>query len=63
MELNRELRNKPTSYGQLVVDKGGKNGVKTVSSMNVVGKTGPMHAKNETAPLSQTPYKNKLKMD
>ena len=30
----------PHTYGQLIFDKGGKNGEKTVSSANAVGKTG-----------------------
>jgi len=36
---------------------------KTVSSINGAGKTGQLHVKNETGLLSNTVYKNKLKMD
>ena len=36
------------------------NVVKTASSINGVGKTGQIHAKNETGLLSHTIYKNKL---
>ena len=39
------------------------NEIKTVYSINGVGETGNIHAKNETRPLSYTIYKNKLKMD
>ena len=38
-----------------------KSGV--VSSINGVGKTGQIHVENETRPLSDIIYKNKLKMD
>ena len=34
----------PRTYGQLIFDKGGKNGEKIVSSANAVGKTGQWHA-------------------
>ena len=36
---------------------------KPVCSTNSVGKTGQLHANNETEPLSYTTHKNKLKMD
>ena len=39
------------------------NGVKTITSVNGVGKTEQTHAKNETIPPFYTTYKNKLKMD
>ena len=32
-------------------------------SINSAGKTGQLHAKNGTGPLSYTIHKNKLKMD
>ena len=39
------------------------NGVKTISSTSGAGKTGQSLEKNETRTLSNTIYKNKLKMD
>ena len=54
----------PHLYGQLIFDKGGKgayNGVKTVSSINGVGRTGLVNAKktkkqkNYTTNLHHTP--------
>ena len=39
------------------------NGVKTVSSINAVGKKGQVHAKNETRPSIYTIHKNKVNMD
>ena len=38
------------------------NGKKTDSSINGAGKTGQLHANNQTELLSDTIYKNKLKM-
>ena len=64
MEQNRKPRNKPMSI-QSIFDKGetAHNGVKTVSSINSVGRTGLVHEKNETRPSSYTIHPNKLKMD
>ena len=39
------------------------NGAKTVSLIDGVGKTGLVHAKNETRVLAYTIHKNKLKTD
>ena len=39
------------------------NGEKTISLTNGAGKTGKQLVKNETRTLSNTIYKNKLKMD
>ena len=39
------------------------NGVKTVSSINSVGKIGQIDAKKEAELSSYTLYKNRLKMD
>ena len=39
------------------------NGIKTVTSVSGIRKTGQIHAINETRPLSYTIYKNKLKTD
>ena len=39
------------------------NGLKSVYSINSVGKTRQIHPKNETGPPSYTIYKNKLKID
>ena len=46
MEQNREPRNGPTDFGQLIFDKAGKNihGIQAVSSANGAGKTGQRHA-------------------
>ena len=65
MEHNREPRNKPHLYVQLIFDKGSKtyNGVKIVYSINGIGKIGQTHAKNEIRPPSYTILKNKLNMD
>ena len=39
------------------------NGLKTVSLINDVGKTGQIHKKNKTGSLLYTMYMNKLKID
>ena len=39
------------------------NEEKTVSSISGAGKTGQIHIKNQIGILSNTIYKNKLKMD
>ena len=39
------------------------NGLKTISLTSRAGKTGQPLVKNETRSLSNTPHKNKLKMD
>ena len=39
------------------------NGVKTVSSMNSVERSGLVHAKNEIRPPSYTINQNKIKME
>ena len=44
MEQNRESRNGPSTLGQLIFDKAGKTGKKTVSSINGAGKIGQSHA-------------------
>jgi len=48
MEQYREPRINPRLYGQLIYDRGGKYimGEKTVFSINGIGKTGQLHAKN-----------------
>ena len=45
MDLNWKPRNKPTQYGQLILDKGGKNikWEETDSSASGVGKAGQPH--------------------
>ena len=46
MEQEREPRNKPHIYGQLICDKGGKSiRWEQVFSIRGVGKTGQLHAK------------------
>ena len=48
VEQNREPRNKPTHYGQLIYNKGAKNiynGEKTNSSISGAGKAGQLHVK------------------
>ena len=52
-------------HGQLTQTKGVKiyNGVKTLYSINGVGKAGQICMKNKTKPSSYTIYKNKLQMD
>ena len=62
MEQNREPRNEPTCIWSINPDNGGKNGEKTATSINTVGKTEQLHAKEETG-LSHTIYKNNFKMD
>ena len=56
-EINSHL------YSQLIFDRGRSihNGLKTVYSINGVGKIGYMQ-KNETRPLSYNTHKNKFKM-
>ena len=45
MEQNREPRNDPQTYGQLIFDKAGKNIQRNkVSSASGAGKTGQRHA-------------------
>ena len=45
MENNRESRNKPDTYGQLIFNKGGKNKKwGKVSSASGTGKAGQLHA-------------------
>ena len=62
VEQNREPRNKPTLYGQLIYNKGSWE--KTASLINGAGKTGQLHAKNQTELLSHTiSHKNKLRMN
>ena len=66
MEQNRESRNGPQIYGELIFDKVGKNiqWKKRQSLQQVVlGKLGGNMQKNEPGPLSYTIHKNKLKMD
>ena len=64
MEQNRKPRNKPMSI-QSIFDKGetAHNGVKTVSSINSVGRTGLVHGENDTRPLTYTIHQNKLKIN
>ena len=53
-------------YGQLIFDYRGTtvNGVKTVSSVNAIGRIGLVNAKkNENRPLTYTMHQNKIKMD
>ena len=47
MEWNRQSRNEPTLHGQLVYNKRGKDIQcgKAASSVNPIGKTGQLHAK------------------
>ena len=48
----------PCLYGQLIFDRGAcvYNGVKIVSSINGVGRTGLAHSKNDTRPPTYTIY-------
>ena len=51
MEQNREPRNKPKSLyvnKYLTKEAGAQNGAKIASSTNGVGRSGQLHAKNET---------------
>ena len=47
MEQNKESRNKPMHYGQLIFDKAARmhNEDRTVSSINGASKTGYLHVK------------------
>ena len=65
MEQNREPRNGPITYGQLLFDKAGKNIQWNKESFQQVvpGKLDSDMQKNEPGPLSYTIHKNKLKMD
>ena len=52
----------PHTYGQLIFDKGGKNGEKTVSSANAVGKLASRLQINEVRTHLCATNKSKLKM-
>ena len=59
MEQNREPRNKPMSYGQflyLLKQARAYNDVKTISSINGLGKTEQVHAKNMKLDHQLIPY-------
>ena len=65
MEQNREPRIKPRPLVNYYLTKEAIacNGIKTVSSINGDGKTGQVHAKNETRPPTYTINQKKLKID
>ena len=55
----------PSLYGQLIFDKGDRSikWSKISSSINGVGRSGQLHAKNETRPPAYTIHQSKLNMD
>ena len=63
MEQNRERRNKPTPYGQLIYDKGGKNTQRGKDSLFSKGFWENLRATGKRMKFSKTIYKNKLNVD
>ena len=66
MEENRETRNRPQLYGQLIFNRAGKNVQwKKRQSLQqmVLGKLDSHMKKNETGPFPYTTHENRLKMD
>ena len=54
----------PSTYGQLIYDKGGKNiHWRSISAVSGAGKTEPLHVRNEIRTFSNNIHKNKLKMN
>ena len=65
MELNRQPRNKPCIYGQLINDKGARNiqwGMDGLFKKMVLGKPGSPRQENETQSLSYINHKNQFNM-
>ena len=60
---HQNLKINPATYGQIIYDKGAKNGEKTLSSIHGTKKIGQLHEKNEIRTFSNTIHKNKFKMD
>ena len=63
MEQNREPRNNPCLYGQLIFNEGGRSIKWSQNSLfnKCVGRSGKVHAKNESRPPTYTIHQNKHK--